>query len=131
LLKIRKEERDSFDRYRHAISRLLNEITNKKKRIARQEVKEMFRDKIEPELLRMRSELTQEQKKQTRRIVGGLGAVAASIALGAFGQIVPAATVGVVGTSLITEAAKSTCAHGASLKERNDFYFLLRLITES
>jgi hypothetical protein len=48
-----------------------------------------------------------------------------------FGQIVPAAATGAVGTGLLSEAAKSTCSHGANLKEKNDFYFLLRLTQEA
>jgi hypothetical protein len=38
---------------------------------------------------------------------------------------------GTVGTRLIGKAAESSCEHGARLKERNEFYFLLRLIQEA
>ena len=64
--------------------------------------------------------------------------MAASVALGAFGGIVPviakaafAAAGGVVGTGLLSKAAQSRCEHGATLKEKNDFYFLLRLTQEA
>jgi hypothetical protein len=129
LLKIRREERDSFVRYRLAVGRILNEVAKKKKSISKREVRELFREQIEPELAKMRSELSQERKRQVRRIVGGIGAMAASVALGAFGKILPLAAGG-IGAALLGKAAQSTCEHGASLEERNDFYFLLRLTQE-
>jgi len=130
LLKIRREERDSFARYRLAMRRILNEVAQKKKRIGKREVRELFREQIEPELAIMRSELYQERRRQLRRIVGGIGALAASVALGAFGKIAPLAAGG-IGAALLGKAAQSTCEHGASVKEKNDFYFLLRLTQET
>jgi hypothetical protein len=38
---------------------------------------------------------------------------------------------GVAGTSLLGKAAQSFCKHGATIKEKNDFYFLLRLTQEA
>jgi hypothetical protein len=131
LVRIRRQERDSFARYRLAIGRILTAVVEKKTRIGKQEVRDLFREQIEPELAKMRSELNQERKRQARRTVFGIGAMAASVALGAFGHIVPAVAAGSVGTGLLTEAAKSTCSHGANLKEKNDFYFLLRLTQEA
>jgi len=110
--------------------RILNEVAQKKKRIGKREVRELFREQIEPELAIMRSELYQERRRQLRRIVGGIGALAASVALGAFGKIAPLAAGG-IGAALLGKAAQSTCEHGASVKEKNDFYFLLRLTQET
>jgi hypothetical protein len=36
-----------------------------------------------------------------------------------------------VGGRLLSKAAEATCEHGATLKEQNDFYFLLRLTQEA
>ena len=133
LLEIRKQERDSFERYRIAVSRIMEEVSRKKKRIGQREVRELFNEQIEPELARMKSELRQESKRQFRRIVGGVGAIAASIALGTFSSALPwlgAVPAAMVGGGLLSKAAQSTCEHGASLKEKNDFYFLLRLTQE-
>jgi len=134
LLKLRREERDSFTRYRLAIQRILAEVSEKKKRIGKKEVKELFRDRIEPELTKMKSELYQEGRRQVRRITGGIATIAATIAFGAFGGIVPVATKlavtaagAMVGGRLLTRAAEAQCEHGATVKEKNDFYFLLRL----
>jgi hypothetical protein len=138
LLKIRREERDPFTRYRLALQRILVEVSEKKKRISKKEVREIFREHIEPELARMRSELLQERRRQVRRVVGGIGTIAASVGFGAFGGIVPvaakvaiAAAGAMVGGRLLSRAAEAQCEHGASLKEKNDFYFLLRLTQEA
>jgi hypothetical protein len=130
LVRIRREERDSFARYRLAIGQILTEVAKKKKRIGKREVRELFREQIEPQLAQMKSELYEERRRQIRRIVGGIGAMAASVALGAFGKVLPLAAGG-VGATLLSKAAQSTCEHGANLKEKNDFYFLLRLTQEA
>lgn len=138
LLKIRREERDSFLRYRSAVELLLTDIVKKKKGIGKREIQELFRERIEPQLLRMRSELRQEGRRQRRRILGGIGTLAATVALGAFGGLLPVLAKGaavaagsMVGGRLLSKAAEATCEHGASLREQNDFYFLLRLTQES
>jgi hypothetical protein len=134
LLRIRRDERDSFLRYRSALQIMLNEIAVRKKRIGKQEIQELYNERIEPELLRMKSELHQEQRRQRRRLIGGVGTLAATVALGAFGGIVPIlakasmiAAGSMVGGRLLSKAAEAKCEHGATLAEKNDFYFLLRV----
>jgi hypothetical protein len=58
--------------------------------------------------------------------------------LGTFGGVVPllakaaaVAATAMVGGRLLSKAAEAKCEHGATLKEKNDFYFLLRLTQES
>lgn len=131
LLRIRKQERDSFGRYREAIGRVLQDVAARKKRIRKKEIQEIFRQTIEPELVRIKSEMRQERSRQVRKILGGAGALTVSVALGAIGQIIPAASAAAVGVHLVKEAAKSKCDHGPTLKEKNDFYFLLRLAQEA
>ena len=138
LLKIRRQERDSFERYRLAITQILNEVSQKKKRVSKKEVRKLFQERVGPELAKMKSELYEERRRQRRRVGLGLGAIAASVAMGAFGGIVPAVAKaalavasGTVGGTLLGKAATSICDHGASLKEQNDFYFLLRLTQEA
>lgn len=138
LLRIRREERDSFLRYRSALERILTEVASKQKRVGKREIRELFKERIEPQLLRMKSELHEEGRRQRRRIVGGLGTLAATVALGAFGGVLPvlvkaslAAAGSMVGGRLLSKAAEATCEHGATLKEKNDFYFLLRLTQEA
>jgi len=133
LMRIRREERDSFVRYRYALHQLLSEVVAKKKRTSKREIQELFREKIEPEIKRMKSELKLERKRQAKRIVGGAVGLAASVALGAFGGFLPllakgAAVAGsaMIGGRLLSKAAEQVCEHGANLREKNDFYFLLR-----
>lgn len=128
LLRIRHEERDSFVRYRLAIQRILIEVSEKKMRISKKEVIEPFRERIEPELSKMRSELQQERRRQVRRVTGGVATIAASLAFGAFGGIVPAATKvamaaagAMVGGRLLSRAAEAQCEHGATSKRRMTF----------
>jgi hypothetical protein len=133
LMRIRREDREAFGRYQYAIRNLLNEMALRKRHISKREVVELFREKIAPELLRMKSELRQERKRQTRRIVGGVASLAASIGLGAFGFLPIAAKVAAAGASammggrLLTKAAEGVCEHGANLAAKNDFYFCLKL----
>jgi hypothetical protein len=86
----------------------------------------------------MKSELYQERRRQRNRIAGGFATLAATVGLGAFGGIVPLiakATLGgagaMVGGRLLSKAAEAKCEHGATLKEKNDFYFLLRVAEEA
>jgi hypothetical protein len=138
LLRIRRDERDSFLRYRSALEQILIKISERHKRVGEREIRDLFKEVIEPQLVRMKSELHQESRRQRRRIIGGLGTLAASVALGTFGGMVPllikASIVGagsMVGGRLLSKAAETTCEHGAILKEKNDFYFLLRLTQEA
>jgi hypothetical protein len=70
LLQIRSEERDSFARDRFAVGQFLTELAKKKRRIGKREVRDAFKSEIEPELVKMKSELNQERSRQVRRIVG-------------------------------------------------------------
>lgn len=137
LLGIRREERESFGRYQIAIQKILVDVAQNR-RMSKKAAKEVFQTSVEPELRRMKSELYAEQTRQRRRMTRGLGLLAASVALGAFGGIVPAlaklgaAAAGVAtGTRLLYKAAESSCDHGATVREKNDFYFLLRLTQEA
>jgi len=137
LLDIRRQERNSFARYRLAVQSVLEDVGSRNKRITKKEILDAFKGQIEPQLLKMKSELQQERHKQRNRVAGGLAALAASVGLGAFGSIVPllvkVSMVGasaMVGGRLLSKAAEAKCEHGATLKERNDFYFLLRLEQE-
>lgn len=128
LLRIRMEERDSFVSYRSAVQRILENVLAQKKHIGRQEVREIFKDQIEPQILRMKSELYQERRRQRNRIAGGLATLAATVGLGVFGGIVPliakatlAGAGAMVGGRLLSKAAEAKCEHGTTLKKKMIF----------
>jgi hypothetical protein len=67
-----------------------------------------------------------------------MGTLGATVVLGAFGGMLPvlvkvslSAAGSMVGGRLLSKAAEATCEHGTTLKEKNDFYFLLRLTQEA
>lgn len=136
LVRIRREERESFGRYQVAVRNLLSEISSKHRRPGKAEVQDIFKEQIEPELVKMKSELKLERKRQRRRIGGALAALATSIGIGAFG-LAPvagaalAAPGAVVGSKLLYDTAKSVCEHGANVAGGSDFYFLLRITEEA
>jgi hypothetical protein len=138
LLRIRREERDAFVKYRLAIQQLFTEMISAKKKISKKDVQELYKQRIEPELIRIRSELQHERRRQSRRVIGGAAALAASVAMGAFGGVAPilikaagVAASAMVGGRLFSKAAEQICEHGANLRQQNDFYFLLRVAQES
>lgn len=136
LIRIRREERDSFESYRRAITHVTQDVSNSKRGISKRDAQGMLKDLIEPELARLRKEVRYERKRQARRIIGGLATLAAGIAIGAFGgfpSLIREAAVGasaVTGGGLLRKAAEVACEHGATLRQQNDFYFLARLEQE-
>ena len=77
---------------------LLSEVGSKKGRAGKREVKQMFEEQIEPELLKMKQELRLEQDRQVRRLAGGLSyqLTAASVGFGAVGMVPAALAAGTV-----------------------------------
>jgi hypothetical protein len=79
------------------------------------------------------AEWRHEGRRERRRTLGGIETLAASVVLGAFGGVLAVLAKGaavaaiMVGGRLLSKAAEARCEHGATLKEQNDFYFLLRL----
>lgn len=118
LLRIRKQERDSFGRYREAVGKILQDVASRKKRIGKKEIQEAFRSQVEPQLAVLKAEMTAERSRQIRRLIGAAGSFAVSVALGAIGHVLPSLAAGGVGTTLLNEAAKSKCNHQATLKEK-------------
>ncbi len=136
VLKIRRQERDSFEAYRKAITTITSDVLSRKTRLSKKEAQEILKAKIEPELSRLKMEMRSERRRQTNRIAGGLAALAAGIGIGAFGGlpiVVGGALAGaaaVAGGRLLAKAAEEACEHGVNLRQQNDFYFLLKLLKE-
>jgi len=137
LVRIRREERDSFESYRRAITQITSDVLHRKRRLSKREAQQMLKASIEPELIRLRREIHHERRRQTKRIVSGLATMAAGIAIGVFGGLADAigrALIGagvVAGGRLLGKAGEVACEHGANLRQQNDLYFLLRLEQEA
>jgi hypothetical protein len=133
LIRIRREERDSFESYRAAITRIALEVLQQRQRLSKRKTQEMLKARIEPELAKLRKEVRYERRRQTKRIVGGLAGLAAGIAIGAFAGLSItiggplAGTAVVAGARLLGKAGEVACEHGANLRQQNDLYFLLHL----
>jgi hypothetical protein len=136
ILRIRKQERYSFQAYRDTIARVSSNILSSSSRISKKQAREMFRTAIEPEIHRMNREILMHRKSQSRRTLSGLASLAAGVLIGAFASLPPLISVPLVGAAtlvggrLLSKTAESACEHGPELKQKNDLYFLLRLANE-
>jgi hypothetical protein len=136
LLRIRGQQRDAFESYRNAITRITSDVLNRKGKLSKKEARDMLQAVIEPQLSHLEKEIRSERQRQRNRIAGGLGTLAAGVAIGAFGGFpvgVTGALAGVAavaGGRLLGKAAEVACEHGANLRQQNDLYFLLRLLKE-
>jgi hypothetical protein len=134
ILRVRNEEKEAFDSYRDAVTKMSAEILETK--ISRRHAREMMHDAIEPELKRMKKELKAYRKIQTRRLLTAGAGIAAAVLLGAYAGMptVTAAALGGaaawVGAETLANAADAACTHGPEFKQKNDLYFLLRLQEE-
>ncbi len=138
ILRVRKEERDSFEAYREAIGKISATMMAENNRVSKKEAREMFRTAIEPELRRMNKEMVAYRKTQRRRVLAGVASVVAGVGIGAYSGLPPlvsdplvGAAASIVGTRLLSKAAESACEHGPETKQKNDLYFLLRLTQEA
>lgn len=136
LVRLRRQQRDSFLRYRDAVERMINDVLRKRKKITRKEAVEIYSVYIEPELRRMRKDAAAFKRTQRNRILAGASTLAAVVAIGAFGGSIPAGIAGVIASGGVAAAGRvlggaidQACHHGAATT-KNDFYFLLRLVEE-
>jgi len=136
VIRIRREERDSFESYRRAITSLTAEVLAEKGHLSIEATKDAFKAKLEPQIEKVKAEVTAERMKQARRLAIGIPSLAAAVLIGAWGAlpILVKGALGVastaVGTGLLSKAAASKCEHGADLRQKNDLYFLLRMMEE-
>jgi hypothetical protein len=122
--------------YRAAITTMTKEVLDASRDLSEGAIMEVFKSKIEPQIEKVRAEIRAEREKQSRRFWVGGAAIAAGVALGAWGGIpvllkaalgLPATA---TGATLLGKAASSICEHGAEVRQKNDFYFLLRLVED-
>ena len=130
--RLRKREPDAFERYRSALTRIIDEFLSKHKRLSKKEANEIFHDYIEAEVRKIRQLITSKRKSSAKQFLAGAAGLFASVAIGAFALPIPlplAAAVQTGGALLLGNAAKECLGH--SEERTNDFYFLLRLMDAS
>jgi hypothetical protein len=136
LIRIRQEERDSFESYRNAITSLTSEVLTSDTSLSIQNAKDAFKEKLEPQIAKLKKEMSLERSRQRKRILVGTSALVASVVIGAYGGLpilvkgALTAASAMVGGRLLTSTAESVCEHGADLRQHNDLYFILRLMEE-
>lgn len=136
ILRIRKQEKDAFEAYRDAVTKMSSNVLTSKN-VSKKEARQMLRDAIEPELRKMNRDLRTYRKIRRSQLIGSAVSMAAGVILGAYSGLPPIASVplatgaGVVGGRLAAKAAEETCSHGPEFKQKNDLYFLLRLTDEA
>ena len=69
ILRVRKQEKEAFDSYRDALTRMSAEILAFK--VSKARAREMMRDAIEPKLKMMKKELKTYRKMRNRRTLAG------------------------------------------------------------
>jgi|SRR6266404_2418157 len=137
ILRIRREERDSFEAYRDAVTRISANIMSAKNRVSKKEAREMLRTAIEPELRKLNREMVAFRKTQRRRVLGGIASAVAGVVLGAYAGLPPLVSVPLagagtlVGGRLLSKAAELVCEHGPETEQKNDLCFLLKLTKEA
>ncbi len=136
ILRIRKQEKDAFEAYRDAITKMSSNILDTKK-VSKKEARQMLRDAIEPELRKMNRDLRTYRKIRRSQSIGATLWTTAGVILGAYAGLPPMASVplaagaGLIGGRLGAKAAEEACSHGPEFKQTNDLYFLLRLTNEA
>jgi hypothetical protein len=101
-----------------------------------QNAKDAFKEKLEPQIAKLKKEMSLERSRQRKRILVGTSALVASVVIGAYGGLpilvkgALTAASAMVGGRLLTSTAESVCEHGADLRQHNDLYFILRLMEE-
>ena len=134
LLRIRKEDRESFAAYRFEIANITAEAL--KNGLSEDAAQEFFRSRVEPRVNKIKQELHLERSKQTQNLVLGTAGLAVSVAIGAcglpmFASLPIAATAAAVGTKLITKGVEQAIDSRSDSIKENDLYFLVRLLQEA
>jgi hypothetical protein len=134
VLRIRDEERESFEAYRVTIREMSRSVISRG--MSKEEGSDYFADQIAPSLKNLKREIALEKKRQAIRTTIGLASLAAGVGIGAFAGLpplasIPIATLGTgIGGKLLLKAVESKCEHGADIRQKNDLFFLLRLIED-
>ena len=129
ILRIRREDRESFAAYRYEIASVTKEALGQKLSVT--DAQEYFQARIAPKLLSIRRELSAERKKTVQQLGFGLAGLAASVAIGACGlPLISAVPLGTVATGLLTKGTQRLF-EARPEAQKQDLYFLVRLLEDA
>ena len=84
VMQIRKEEHIAFESYRVTLSKIVKEHVASEKQLTPAEIKELFADVLEPEILNLEQRARNSRKSEITSSALGIGISAGVIALGAY-----------------------------------------------
>jgi hypothetical protein len=135
ILRIRKHDPGSFGLYKQALGKILHDYIGGRDAISETDVETIYRDVLEPELLRLKREADAQRRLKGTRIISKAVVPAAIISLGVISGLLPqeiaqlAKIIGAV--SLLSQASEAVLDKSGSDQIRNhNLYFLLRLADE-
>ena len=130
IVRIRKEDRESFAAYQHEITALTREALDGN--LSKSEAREAFKSKLLPKITRIEKELATERSKLKKYLGFGTAGIAASVAIGAFGlPLLTAVPVATVATGLLAKGVQRAVEATPEIKQNNDLYFLVRLLQQA
>ena len=133
VLKFRTEEPEAFIQYRTAVAKILRECSNSKCFNSERDVKNIYRDILEPELARLKIQAREIRRMGIKKATVKSAASFIAVGLGVYGGLLPSDLAGMLkvagGVGLLSQIGEAV-----GLIERNpgeiknhNLYFLLRM----
>lgn len=130
ILSVRDREAESFNQYRVALNKAINEHY---KGQSEAEITEIYDDIVYPSFTKLESSLKQISRKNIAKTAGEIAIIGSTLTLGIIGGIIPFNSTGILaglsGTTVISNIVKKAAdwvADTTSAPE-NDYYFLWKL----
>lgn len=84
VIRIRREERDSFESYRRVIASLTTKVLAENGNLSIEAAKDAFKTALEPQIEKVKAEVKAERTRQAKRFSIGISSVAAAVLIGAW-----------------------------------------------
>jgi hypothetical protein len=111
ILRIRREDPDSFTMYRQALGKILRDYVGGRDEISDSVAEEVYRDILEPEIIRLRRTALAQRRTARKKIMTKTLLPAVAVGLGVFSGLLPrelAQLAKIVGaTTLLSQAAEA------------------------
>jgi hypothetical protein len=133
VLTMRKEEPTAFDQYRVALSGILTDYVRPRKTVGTLEAKKIYRERLLPELVRLRREVETHQRKMHRKSVVTAATAGLIVALGITAGLT-STELAAMGTGALMGGLSGLLGEASAepdLVKNNQMYFLLKLAERS